>query len=205
MEYRSSSETNSKYLTFLIPRFIVVFTRARHCTLLWPNWTESTPSHYIAVRSILIISSPDLPNGFLPSDLLIKILCICMSSIPSMRATCLSTHIRYITTIILIKKCGLLPRSSALVRIRRKKIDLILEYLFLTKLYTGCNWKKHTNFGRDSTYQNKKKRPYHHVSGNIRFVSYSWKNTCTCMMVLQHNLAVTSEMFPVTLPWPMDR
>jgi hypothetical protein len=36
-----------------------------------------------------------------------------------------------------------------------------------TYIYTGCNWKVRANFGTSSTYQNKKKRAYQHVSRNI--------------------------------------
>jgi hypothetical protein len=45
------------------------------------------------------------------------------------------------------------------------------------RVYTECNWKVRTNLGTSSTYQNKKKYPYRHVSGNILFVSYIWKGT----------------------------
>jgi len=34
-------------------RFITVFTRARHYSLSWARWTQSTPSYPISPRSIL--------------------------------------------------------------------------------------------------------------------------------------------------------
>jgi hypothetical protein len=37
-----------------------------------------------------------------------------------------------------------------------------------------------TNLGTSSTYQNQKKFPYQHVSGNISFMSYSWRNARWC-------------------------
>jgi hypothetical protein len=37
-------------------RFITVFTRALHWSLSWATSTQSIPSHYISVRSILILS-----------------------------------------------------------------------------------------------------------------------------------------------------
>jgi hypothetical protein len=35
--------------------FITVFTTARHCPLSWARWIQSTPSHPVSVRSILIL------------------------------------------------------------------------------------------------------------------------------------------------------
>jgi hypothetical protein len=38
-------------------RFITVFTTARHWSLSWARWTQSTPSHPIPLRSTLILPS----------------------------------------------------------------------------------------------------------------------------------------------------
>jgi hypothetical protein len=38
-------------------RFMTVFTRARHWSLSWVRWIQSTPSHLISLRLILILSS----------------------------------------------------------------------------------------------------------------------------------------------------
>jgi hypothetical protein len=46
-------------------RFITVFTRARHGSLSWARCIQSTPSHPVFIRSILILSSHlrlDLPS-----------------------------------------------------------------------------------------------------------------------------------------------
>jgi hypothetical protein len=51
-------------------RFITVFTRALHWSLSWARSTQSTPSHPIPLRSILILSTHlrlGLPRGLLPS------------------------------------------------------------------------------------------------------------------------------------------
>jgi hypothetical protein len=53
-------------------RFITVLTRARHLILFWASLIQSTPSHRISLRAILILSShlrvwlPDVlfPSGF---------------------------------------------------------------------------------------------------------------------------------------------
>jgi hypothetical protein len=37
-------------------RFISLFTRSHHCFLSWARWIQSTTSHTISLRSILIIS-----------------------------------------------------------------------------------------------------------------------------------------------------
>jgi hypothetical protein len=39
-------------------RFITVFTRALHWSLSWARSTQSTPSHPVSLRSILILSTP---------------------------------------------------------------------------------------------------------------------------------------------------
>jgi hypothetical protein len=69
MEQSSSWEANShlvmKFRAFYgTRRFITVFTTARHWSLSWARCTQSTPSHPISLRSILILSShlrPGLP------------------------------------------------------------------------------------------------------------------------------------------------
>jgi hypothetical protein len=37
-------------------RFITVFTRARNRPLSWPRWIQSTPSHPVSLRCIVILS-----------------------------------------------------------------------------------------------------------------------------------------------------
>jgi hypothetical protein len=46
-----------------LERFIIVFTRARHWSLFWARWIQSTPSHPISSRSFLILCS-NLRLGF---------------------------------------------------------------------------------------------------------------------------------------------
>jgi len=50
--------------------------RAHHWSLFWARWKQSTPSHPISLRPILILSylHLSLPNGLLPSGFLTKIL-----------------------------------------------------------------------------------------------------------------------------------
>jgi hypothetical protein len=51
-------------------RFITVFTRARHWSLSWVRWIQSTTSHTISPKSIIIWSSHPrlgLPSGLFPS------------------------------------------------------------------------------------------------------------------------------------------
>jgi hypothetical protein len=51
-------------------RFNIVFTRALHWSLSWAISIQSTPSHPISVRSILILSTHlrlGLPSGLFPS------------------------------------------------------------------------------------------------------------------------------------------
>jgi len=50
-------------------RFTIVFTRPYHCSLSWARCNQSTPSHIIFPRSILILPSHlrlGLPNGLFP-------------------------------------------------------------------------------------------------------------------------------------------
>jgi hypothetical protein len=37
--------------------FITVFTRARHLSLSWARWIQSSPTYYISLRSVLLLSS----------------------------------------------------------------------------------------------------------------------------------------------------
>jgi hypothetical protein len=63
----SHSRTSSIYG---IRRFITVFTTALHWSLSWARVIQSTPSHPISLRSILILSTHlrlGLPSGLLPS------------------------------------------------------------------------------------------------------------------------------------------
>jgi len=52
-------------------RFTIVFTTTHHWSLSWSRCVQSTSSHSISVRSVLILSShlrPHLPSGIFPSD-----------------------------------------------------------------------------------------------------------------------------------------
>jgi hypothetical protein len=54
-----------------------VFRRTCHRFLSWARWIQSTPSHPVSLRSILILSSylsQTLPSGFFPSGLKTKIM-----------------------------------------------------------------------------------------------------------------------------------
>jgi hypothetical protein len=56
---------------------ITVFTRARHFSLTWARWIQSTPSHPISLRSSLMLSSHlrlGLPSGLFPTGFPSKIL-----------------------------------------------------------------------------------------------------------------------------------
>jgi len=65
-------------------RFITTFKRARHWSIFWARWIQSTPSHPILVRSILYFLV--LPNGLFPPGIPTEILYAILIS--SMRATC---------------------------------------------------------------------------------------------------------------------
>jgi hypothetical protein len=70
-------------------RFITVFTRALHWSLSWARSIQFTPSHYIYLRSILILSTHlrlGLPSGLLPSGFPTNILYAFLFS--PIRATC---------------------------------------------------------------------------------------------------------------------
>jgi hypothetical protein len=77
MERSPSWEANSHSASQDIPRFygtrkfITMFTRSCHGCLTWAWWIQSTPSHHISLRSILILSSI-LHQGF-PSSV-----CVCI-------------------------------------------------------------------------------------------------------------------------------
>jgi hypothetical protein len=66
-----------------------MFTRDLQWSLSWVTWIQSTPSHTISLRSILILSYHlclDLPHGPFPSGFPNKILYACFIS--PMHATC---------------------------------------------------------------------------------------------------------------------
>jgi hypothetical protein len=82
--------------------FITVFTRARHWSLFWTRWIQSTPSHPITLRYILILSFHlrlDLPCGHFPSGFPTKILYAFLVS--PMCITC-RTHLIFLDFISLI-------------------------------------------------------------------------------------------------------
>jgi hypothetical protein len=63
--------------------FITVFTTARHWSLFWARWIQSTISHPITLRLILILSFHlclYLPSGLFPSDFHTKV-CMQFSSL----------------------------------------------------------------------------------------------------------------------------
>jgi hypothetical protein len=75
----SSSEANSYSASQEVPhiswnpRFITVFTTARHLSIAWARLIQPTPSHAISLRSILLSCSHlrlDLSSGRVPSGLL---------------------------------------------------------------------------------------------------------------------------------------
>jgi hypothetical protein len=70
-------------------RFITMFTRARHLSISWAQWIQSTSPNPISRRSILMLPShlrPGLPSGLLPSGFPTKMLYAPLSY--PMRATC---------------------------------------------------------------------------------------------------------------------
>jgi len=72
------TQTVKKFPTFNgIQRFITMFTRACHLSPLRARWIQSTTSHSISLKSILILSFHlwlHLPSGLFPSGFLTKIL-----------------------------------------------------------------------------------------------------------------------------------
>jgi len=70
-------------------RSVTVFTRSHHLPLSWATLIQSTPSHPISLRSILILFSHlhlELLSGLCPSGFLTKILYAFLMS--PMHATC---------------------------------------------------------------------------------------------------------------------
>jgi len=65
--WEADSHSVKKFPTFYgTRRFITVFTTARHWSLPWTRWIQSTTSHPITLRSILILSYNlrlGLPSG----------------------------------------------------------------------------------------------------------------------------------------------
>jgi hypothetical protein len=75
---RSAGQENPAFYGTLI--FITVFTRARHQSLSWVRWIQSTHSNHISQRSILVLSSHlrlVLLRCLFPSGFQIKFLCAC--------------------------------------------------------------------------------------------------------------------------------
>jgi hypothetical protein len=78
MEQSPSSEADSYSTSREIPAFGTrKFTRVRQWFLSWARWIQSTPSHPIFLRSVLVLFSHlplGLPSGLLPYGLATKIL-----------------------------------------------------------------------------------------------------------------------------------
>jgi len=74
-------QLDKKFPAFYVTRrFITVFTRAHHWSLLWARWIQSTLSHTISLKSILGLPSALFPSGF-PTQIL------CAFLISHIRAT----------------------------------------------------------------------------------------------------------------------
>jgi hypothetical protein len=69
--------------------FITVFTRTRHWPLSWITWIQSTPSHYIYLRSILFYPSV----WFVSFDN--SVLC------PRFSKTCVNSLLRELTALLM--------------------------------------------------------------------------------------------------------
>jgi hypothetical protein len=71
LEKLTVTQPVKKFPTFYrTPRFITVFNRTRHCSVSCATCIQSSPSHPISLRSILILFSHllvGLPSGLFPS------------------------------------------------------------------------------------------------------------------------------------------
>jgi len=98
MEHSPSSQANGhsvkKFLAFYgTKRLITIVTRPCHWTLSWARWIQSTPSHSIFWRFVLIFSHlcPGLLSGLFPLGFPTKIWYAFLIS--PMHATCPTNHI----------------------------------------------------------------------------------------------------------------
>jgi hypothetical protein len=107
MKQNPSSEANIHSASQEIPRFygirkfITVFTKARYWSLSLARLIQSTPSHRISLRSILIFSNLclGLQSGLFPSGFPTRILYVFL--ICTMRAKC-PAHLTLLHSITLI-------------------------------------------------------------------------------------------------------
>jgi len=99
MEQSPSLEANITQLDIKFPafygtrRFIIVLTTARHWSLSWARWIQSTPSHPISLRSIQIFSSHPLlglPGDLFPSGFLHFSYVLCVLHILPSHPPCLA-------------------------------------------------------------------------------------------------------------------
>jgi len=84
LEKLTVTQLGKKYPTIYgIWRFITLFTRFCHWSLSWTRWIQSTHSHSISQRSVLIVFSHvhlGIPSGLLPWDSLTIMFVFLMSS-----------------------------------------------------------------------------------------------------------------------------